>query len=398
MASWERKGLSGPDADRSRLVRLGRGNTVEAPIKLVHEAFRHAATKDPSNIAAVHEEDRFTYAELEFASSNLSRSLIGLGLRPREKVVLLVQRSLPMIVAMIAVLKCGCQYIPMDGGVASDDALAHVLSETEPPFILCLERYIERAQRFVTPSTRVLPIETVSTDDPEPDLESGEKATAMPDDGAYIIYTSGSTGKPKGVDVSHRNVTNLLTMQPGNLGIKPGRKVAQLLSISFDMAVWEILGTLMNGGTLYIRTSDWNDTLQKVDTIIVTPSILATLKENEFRNIKTIALAGEPCPLRLADEWADGRNFYNCCGPTEVTIVNTMHQHVAGQALTIGRPVPNTSVYILDEQEEPVPVGAPGMMWVGGSCVSRGYFNMPDLTHARYVLDKFQRDGSVGGS
>ena len=96
---------------------------------------------------------------------------------------------------------------------------------------------------------------------------------------------------------------------------------------------------------------------------------------------------------RLADRWAQGRDFYNCCGPTEVTIVNTMQKHQPGELLTIGRPVPNTTVYVLDEHEEHVPIGVRGVMWVGGSCVSRGYIDLPELTNARYKEDKFRKDG-----
>ena len=96
---------------------------------------------------------------------------------------------------------------------------------------------------------------------------------------------------------------------------------------------------------------------------------------------------------RLADEWAQGRDFFNCCGPTEVTIVNTMHKHVPGKRLSIGRPVPNTTVYVLDANEQPVPIGAHGVMWVAGACVSRGYINLPDLANARFKPDKFLGNG-----
>ena len=145
-------------------------------------------------------------------------------------------------------------------------------------------------------------------------------------------------------------------------------------------------------------------------TVISTPSILATFVRDEYPNIKVVAVAGEPCPTTyvifqtqipdspltscsLADEWSQQVEFYNCCGPTEVTIVNTMHRHKAGTELTIGKPVPNTSVYILDDNEQPVPIGATGFMWVGGAAVSRGYLNLPELTATRYKYDIFRDDG-----
>ena len=240
----------------SQVIRLGRGDTVATPFQRTHDAFSYQVKEHPSNTAVRHNGEIVTYEELDRASTQLSRTLIKLGLRPRNRVVILVQRSIPMVIAILAVLRSGCQYVPLDGGVVSDAALDHVLSETEPSFILCLDRFAEKAHRFAGGESKVLVLDDASTAGPDVDLELGETAQVGPDDGAYIIYTSGSTGTPKGVDVSHRNVTNLLTTGFGDLGIHPGSKVAQILSIAFDMAAWEILGTLMNGGTLCLRNSD----------------------------------------------------------------------------------------------------------------------------------------------
>lgn len=236
------------------MMRFAQGPSKDINHKIVHEAFRKIAAENPLAVAVEHNELRITYGELDSASTNLCRNLLRLGLRPRDRVILLVQRSIPMTVAILAVLKSGCQYIPLDGGVASDDALAHILSDTKASFALCLEKFSQRARQFAPSKTQV-----ISLEDPRlqtaVNLEEGHEITVSPDDGAYIIYTSGesgslyvymletvrsandigSTGKPKGVDVTHRNVTNLLTIAPGNLDIKPGRRVAQILSISFDM-------------------------------------------------------------------------------------------------------------------------------------------------------------------
>lgn len=142
-------------------------------------------------MAVEHDGSQMNYGELDLASTNLSRKLLNLGLCPRDRVLLLVQRSIPMIVAIFAVLKSGCQYVPMDGGVASDDALAHVLSEEEPPFVLCLARYSQRAHKFAMPGTQILSLEDSWTTLTDFDVETGHKVLVDPDDGAYIIYTSG---------------------------------------------------------------------------------------------------------------------------------------------------------------------------------------------------------------
>jgi hypothetical protein len=159
------------------------------------------------------------------------------------------------------------------------------------------------------------------------------------------------------------------------------------------LAAWETLGTLMNGGTLCLRGSDWAPTLRLVDTIIATPSILSKFQKSDYPNITTIVVGGEPCPSKLADEWAVNATFYNICGPTEITILNSAHRHTPATSLSIGRPIPNTNVYVLDDDEKPAAIGEIGTMWVGGSGVSRGYLNLPELSSKRYKVDKFINDG-----
>lgn len=131
----------------------------------------------------------------------------------------------------------------------------------------------------------------------------------------------------------------------------------------------------------------------QVDVLIATPSILAKYKPDEFPSIRTVATAGEPSSQRLADAWAASGTYYNCCGPTETTIVNTMHHHRVGEPLTIGKPTPNNCVYILDESLQPVLPGEAGLMWGGGWGVSRGYINLAEKTAERYLPDKFMNDG-----
>lgn len=171
-----------------------------------------------------------------------------------------------------------------------------------------------------------------------------------------------------------------------------------MLLTGFELGAWEILATLMNGGTLCTRGSgdeNWMNCLRQVDVVISTPTIALTRfpQQQDFPNLKTIVVGGEPCPKTLADHWAPHVNFYNICGPTEITILNTAHLHKQGSPLTIGGPNPGTTLYILDEDETPTPIGRAGVMWVGGVGVSRGYLNLPELTAKRYKLDKFANDG-----
>lgn len=181
------------DIDESTFFRFGQGPSIETPYKLVHEAFSRRAEENPLTVAVEDERDQFTYEELNLKSTKLARKLIKLGLRPRSHVVLLVQRSIPMIVAIFAILKCGCQYIPLDGGVVSDDALAHILSESEPPFVLCLEKYSERSRRLAEVGTEIISLEKLLPAAIEFDVEIGNEVVIDPDDGVYVIYTSGQS-------------------------------------------------------------------------------------------------------------------------------------------------------------------------------------------------------------
>ncbi|KAL3426390.1 amino acid adenylation domain-containing protein [Phlyctema vagabunda] len=381
-----------PLAEQLLFNRFGRGPSTLTPFNLIHRAFEYVVDNQPSAVAVQQNGNQLTYRELDAAANTLANRLISRGLKPQQRVCIVVERSLSMIVAMLAVLKCGCQYVPLDGQVTAESALRHIFEDTQAPFILCLEKFLGKVQLVLNHGSTIVVLDS-PFDEPISAVRPAVQTTSR--DGAYIIYTSGSTGVPKGVDVAHVSVTNLLCNDPGKLGIRQGTNVAQLLSISFDMGQWEIFGTLMNGGTLLMRTSDWASVLKRAHTIISTPSILGSLKREEYPNIKVVAVAGEPCPKSLADEWAQQATFWNCCGPTEVTIVNTMQNHRSGAELSIGRPVPNTNVYILGEDENPVMSGQVGMMWVGGAAVSRGYLNLPQLTSARYKVDKFLSEGSL---
>ncbi|KAK5629811.1 hypothetical protein RRF57_005526 [Xylaria bambusicola] len=269
----------------------------------------------------------------------------------------------------------------------------HIFNDTGARVVLCLGKFRSK----VEPHARKIKSEIVELDGQDPSISNDTRPKVPMDSsfGSYMIYTSGTTGKPKGVDVRHQNVTNNLLVEPASLKIAVGKNVAQLLNISFDMAQWEILATLMNGGTLHIRNGDWSDVLRRVDTVIATPTVLGKFAQADFPNIKTVVVGGEPCPLPLAEEWSPFVNFWNICGPTEITILNTAHLHKPGELLTIGKPLPNTTLYVLDDDENPVAIGEPGIMWAGGACVSAGYVNLPELTATRFKPDKFTRDGTL---
>ncbi|MGW0820083.1 amino acid adenylation domain-containing protein [Streptomyces sp. NPDC002845] len=368
--------------DRALFHAYGRGPTVPIPDPLLHHAVERWATATPAAVAAEHQGSTITYGELDRSADALAARLVREGVRPGDHVALFVRRSLPMLVGLLATLKAGAAYVPQDVGLAPAPQLDHVIRTAGTRVILTLREY---AARVPVPAGHRL----IALDEPMP-YEPGPAVDVRAGDGCYVLFTSGTTGCPNGVKVTHRNVANILLTAPGDLGIRPGDRVAQLLNIAFDMAAWEILGCLAHGGTLVIRGKDIAVAARTADIVVATPTVLSGIDPAACPRVRTVAVAGEPCPRPLADRWAARAAFYNCCGPTETTIVNTMRRHEPGApSLTIGRPTPNNTVYVLGADRRPLPIGEVGEMWAGGDCVSAGYLGNERLTAERYAPDPF---------
>ncbi|WP_191259950.1 amino acid adenylation domain-containing protein [Amycolatopsis oliviviridis] len=378
-----------PAGDRRLFRQYGWGPARAVPREAVHKAIERHAAVDPAAIAVEHEGRVLTYGDLDRHADRLAAHLVARGVRVGDNVALVLRRGIPMVVGILASLKAGAAYVPQDGRVTRPVALKHILATT-------------RARLVLTQSDVPVALPSGQTSlDIDSFMDQCEDFAPVnvdvpPERGCYVLFTSGTTGMPNGVVVTHANVVNLLHSEPGDLGIRPGTVVGQILSIAFDMAAWEILGCLTHGGTLLIRGDDIEETARRVDVLVATPTILASLDPDRCERVRTVAVAGEPCPRPLADSWARTKTFYNGCGPTEVTIVNTMQAHRPdADLLTIGKPLSNNTVYVLDEVGRPCPIGEIGEMWAGGDCVSAGYLANPDLNAARYAPDPFLGGGRM---
>ena len=376
--------------DRAKFRSFGWGPQQAPRHATIADALRFQLHRNPGAIAVECGGHSLSYAALDVASNRLASVLRSHGVARGDAVCLFLHRSVEMVVGIVAAMKLGAAYIPQHVGVAPMDTLRHVADVTGAKVLLSLSSLADQVP--VALDQTLITIDTVMFD-PMLDAPAPDPVIhrASPDDLAMILFTSGTTGVPNGVQVTHANLANILLTAPGDLGMKPGLKVGQILSIAFDMAAWETLGALSNGATLVIRGPSIQETAERVDVLIATPSILNALDHTRCQQVKVAAVAGEPCPRQLADAWSSFCTFYNSCGPTETTIINTAEPHQPDKPiLSIGRPTPNNTVYILDPDLRPLPIGQKGEMWAGGDCVTAGYLANPDLTAERYRPDPFR--------
>ncbi|MEM9563521.1 MAG: AMP-binding protein [Actinomycetota bacterium] len=390
-------------ADRRRFVEFGWGPAATPTHLLLHQAFEAQVGLRPDAVAVEHGADRVTYRELDVLAETVAARLAADGVGRGDLVGLFVERSIPMVAAMLGTLKVGAAYVPQHAGVAPERQLTYIVERTGTAVVLTL--FHLRHHLPALPGVEVLDVDLllgevdrgVATPAPSSIDTTPLRPTGQPDDPCFVLFTSGTTGPPNGVVVTHRNVANIVLTEPGDLGIKPGMRVGQILSIAFDMAEWEIHGAITHGATLVIRGADIEACAADVDVLIATPSILASIDAERCRQrVRVVAVAGEPCPVSLADTWSGFARFHNSCGPTETTIVNTVQRYDGRRGLTIGAPTPNNTVYVLDEHLKPLPIGEVGEMWAGGDCVTAGYLGSDDRTDGLNA-DRYRDDPFLGG-
>lgn len=384
------------EEDRKRFWEYSLGEKQTLPHQQIHKAFEEKVANHPKLIAVTHGSEKITYNELNGLAEALAFRLAQLGCSPQKNVGLFLERSIPMVAGILGILKTGAAYVPQDARMTPLNQLGHIIKTSNIELVLTLSHLKHR----IPQSQGVI---VISLDEILEELKTSKKnfqqegPSSLENSNCFILYTSGTTGLPNGVKVSHKNVCNIILSSPGNLGIQPKQKVSQILNISFDMATWEIFAALSHGATLVIRKKSVSEVIAKVDVVIATPSILTLIDPKKNRHIQTVAVAGEPCPVKLAEIWAEYAKFYNCCGPTETTIVNTMKliEGPIQNRISVGKPTPNNTVYILDEDLKPCPIGDIGEMWAGGFCVTQGYINNEELTKERYKPDPFLGEGHV---
>ena len=383
------------DTERHKLLVEWNKTTTEYPHdRCIHQLFEEQVERAPDAVAVVFEGEQLTYQQLNARANQLALYLRSLGVKPEVLVGICVERSFDAIVGILGILKAGGAYVPIDPAYPSE-RIAYMLNDSQLPVLLTQQKLVaslpQHQARVVCLDADWEEISVMSFLPPITDV--------TPENLAYIIYTSGSTGKPKGVLIAHQGLCNLVQTQIKLFNVRPDSRVLQFASISFDASIWEIVMALCVGGQLCLGTREQLQPgpallqllkEQKITHANLVPSVLAALPDEELPTLENIVVGGEECPHSLVERWANGRRFFNLYGPTESTVCATIAQCFKSTgALSIGRPISNTKIYIIDTENQPVPIGVLGELHIGGVGLARGYLNRPDLTEQKFIPNPF---------
>jgi len=375
------------------LLELNRTEADYPQDATIADLFAQQAARTPDAIAVAAGDHQLSYRELDERSNSLAHQLQGLGMMPDTLVGVAVERSEALVVSLLAVLKSGAAYVPLDAHYPKD-RLSWIVENSGMQVLL------------TTPETRQRlplhgrPISALDPSDSSGGFQCSEpvRSNATGSNLAYVIYTSGSTGKPKGVMIENRNVVNFFTGMDRVLDCEPGVWLA-VTSVSFDISVLELLWTLTRGFKVVVHGDEGIGSIadeiarHHVTHLQMTPSLarMLTLDPRVFASLSSlrqILLGGEVVPasvIRLLRQVFKGE-IHNMYGPTETTVWSTQcHIEDTDGAISIGRPIANTQVYLLDSQLNPVPAGETGELFIGGDGVVRGYWNRSDLTAERFL-------------
>ncbi|MGA4363393.1 non-ribosomal peptide synthase/polyketide synthase [Ralstonia nicotianae] len=385
------------DDDDRRLLQGWNATAQPVPERSIPALFEQQVARDPETIAVTFGETRLSYAVLNARANRLAHHLLALGVQPEDRVAVALHRCVDLPVAMLAIFKAGAVYLPVDPNYPAE-RVAFMLDDARPTLLLTTST---AGAGMHAPGLRQLCLDDLALDG----LPAHNPGLPIaPQHAAYLIYTSGSTGKPKGVLVSHRGVPHLVSTHRRRCELGPGCRVLQFASPSFDAALSELLRPLLSGATSVMAPPD--DLVpgaplaalllrERVTHVTLPPAVLAVMPEDSLASVRYLIVAGEAVSPALVERWHHGRRMINAYGPTEATVLASMSAPMAGaDDLSIGTPIDNTQIHLLDAMLRPVPIGAAGELCIGGPGVARGYLNRPGLTAERFVADPFGPPGA----
>ncbi len=366
----------------------------------IQQLIKQQTQKTPSNTAVVFEGHKLTYQELDQQANQLANYLKEKGIEPGKTIGICLERSHKMLIAVLGVLKAGCTYLPLDPAYPVE-RIHYMLEDSQTSIVLTESSTSEQIQvntaKMVCIDTEWENVIRCSDANPEVQIKPGQLA--------YIIYTSGSTGKPKGVQVPHQSVINLLSSMVEKPGISEKDTLLAVITLSFDMSVYELFLPLIVGARIIIASHETaSDGIQlaklldqsDVTILQATPITWQMMIEAGWKATKKLKVlcGGEPFPPDLVHQLVEqAAEVWNMYGPTETTVYSIIHPFSDPKdPVLIGHPIANTKIYILDQYQQQVPIGIPGEIYIGGDGVVTGYLNRPDLTEERFLRDPFSDD------
>ncbi|WP_026579340.1 bacitracin non-ribosomal peptide synthetase BacC [Bacillus sp. SB47] len=382
------------DEKNTLLYRFNDTKTDAPTDKTICRLFAERAETSPDQTAVVFEDQKLTYRQLHERSNQLARFLRDKGVKPDTAVGIMVDRSPEMIIGLLGILKAGGAYLPLDPAYP-EDRIKYILGDSQTKFLLSEEALIKK-RSFIKEAGMInidihdKQIAALDAAQLEPVSHSGDLA--------YIIYTSGSTGKPKGVLIEQKGLSNLVSAVVKLMHLNTDSRVIQFASLSFDASAFEIFPALAAGAALVLGRQEemmpgqpLTSFLRQYDITHATlpPTVLNVLDEFRLENLKVIVSAGSACTEEHAKRWFGNRLFINAYGPTETTVCATAGVYGGSGRPHIGSPIDNTNVYVLDQNQKPVPTGVVGELCVGGISLARGYLNRPELTAEKFISHPF---------
>ncbi len=369
--------------------------------KTIHGLFEEQAANTPAAIAVEHGRERVTYADLSRRADALAAEIQKNGGGLETPVGIYVERSVDMVVAVLGTLKAGGFYIPLDPAFPKD-RLAYMVADAQIPILITQSRLTSELPEHQAKVIHVDKIaQSASAGNGRTSASQGQSTNL-----AYVLFTSGSTGRPKGVQITHRAVVNFLHSMRQKPGLQAADVLLAVTTLSFDIAGLELYLPLTTGARVVIASRDETidgallaKSIEAANTTVMqaTPATWRMLIEAGWGGSPKLKIlcGGEAIDRGLADQLLSRcGELWNLYGPTETTIWSTAERLIPGQPITIGRPIANTQIYILDGVGQPTPPGVSGELLIGGDGVARGYLNRPELTAEKFIRDPFQQDES----
>jgi len=378
---------------------------VNYPYKCIHQLFEEQVEKTPDAVAVVFEEQKLTYQELNCRANQLAHYLQTLGVKPETLVGICVERSLAMVVALLGILKAGGAYVPIDPNYPAE-RIAYMLEDSAVPVLLTSKSVgldlPEHSARVVCLDSDWDTIVSYSIKN----IDSG----VTPKNLAYVIYTSGSTGKPKGTMIMHTGVVNYLSWLIQAYQLTQGNGFPVNSSIAFDLTISSLYPPLLIGQKVILlpeqdeieALSQLLSSHENLSLVKITPAHLQILNslippEKASNQTRALMIGGEVLPLKTVSFWSNNApetKVINEYGPTETVVGCCVYpvkpEECDREIVPIGRPIANTKIYILDSNNQPVPIGVPGELHIGGAGLGRGYLNRPQLTEQKFIANPFQ--------